>query len=392
MNGVTRMIGRAGVVMLAAVALSAAPCVRGQQPDVPKGLRAAMRLEAQRLVVTVDFKGGTVAEYVAALKESCKPSPVNAVLSEGAATEKLAPISLRQASLAAAMQAIPAASQSGVNAWQIVRLMDSLPGDGPAGADDPDSAPVYQVYRAPLRKDSGPQRVVMEVFSLQRIVGREADAAAAEKKIAAVLTAAQTALRMDEQHGTAPDMKLHKESGLLIVRGEQEDVMAVKDVIERMSDDAGKNADETAQREIAARQAQINIAKAELGVKTARSQLDLSRAKLGQVEQLVAQGATSSTEALEMKAEVDRREGVLEMAILEAQSAQEAAKRGTLGVVMGGGRSGKGGGEGADVQVLIQQLRDENASLRTKVDDLTKHLQNMQAAMQAERANNPKGK
>jgi len=379
MNGLGR--GLAAVAVMACLAGGAmAQSERGGRGEA--AARAASRPETQRAVVSLDFGGGTVAEYVAALKVACEPQPVNVVMSEGAATDRLGPISLRQASLAAAMQAIPAASESGATLWQIVRLMDALSGED-AAADGKDSAPVYQVYRAPTKRDAGPQRVVMEVFSLQRIVGRETDGAAAERRIAAVLTAAETALQMDDHRGTPPDMKLHKESGLLIVRGEQDDVMAVKDVIERMSDDAAKAADEAARREGAARQMQISIARAELNARSAQSQLELASAKLDQIVQLVESGSLPSTEAHEMKAEVDRRRAEAEIANLEVEAARSAATAG--GTV--GPR-----GESADLQTAVARLQSENAALRARLEDVMRQLHEMQAAMNAGKGNNPEGK
>jgi len=394
MNRAMSVLGRMAVVGAAAVCLAGTALAQQPATDAPHVRDVP---EPRFCAITVEFSGGTVLQYVQALKEACKPHPVNVVLSESAATDRLAPISLRAVSLAAAMQAIPAASSSGVNSWQIVRLMDALPGET-AVQDNALAAPVYQVYRAPARKDSGQQRVIMEVFSVQRIVGRESDAAAAEKRVAAVLTAAETALRMDDHHATAPEMKFHKESGLLIVRGEQEDVMAVKDVIERMSDDSGKAAEEAARRESVARQIEIGIRKAELNVKNAQSQLDLSKAKLGQVEQLAAKGAVSSTEALEMKAEVDRRAAAHELAVLEFEAAKTAIDGGDFGVMRVASRSsGRLGGvlgadEENDLRRMVQQLRDENAELRMRLEETVKKMHDMMGAMEAGKANNPPGK
>ncbi len=389
MNAGTRVFGQAALargLVMALVAIVALVAETARAQPGPRGAPAT-----PTLVVSVEFKGGTVADYVRALKDASKPSPVNVVLSEEAATDRLGPISLQQASLAAAMQAIPAASASGINMWQIIRLHDALPGED-AASDNEETAPVYQVYRAPGRKDTGPQRVVMEVFSLRRIVGHETDPAAAEARIAAVLTAAETALTMD-QNATPPDMKLHKESGLLIVRGEQDDVMAVKDVIDRMSDDAGKLADEAAARESAVRQSEIHVQKAELNARTAESQLNLAKSKMGQVEQLVAQGATSATEALEMKAEVDRREASFKMALLEVQSAKEAAERARRGLSLGNlDRPRRSEVAGDDVQAVVRRLQDENAALRARLDEVTAQMQQLRAAMESGRANNPRGK
>lgn len=388
-NGIGRL---AAVVMVGMAGLALA------QPKNPPMQPPAVKREpeAQRLAITVEFSGGTVAEYVVALKEACKPNPVNVVLSEGAAADKLAPISLRQASLAAAMQAIPAASASGVNAWQIMRLMDALPGEDAAG-DSKETAPVYQVYRSPGKRDAGPSRVIMEVFSVQKIVGRETDPVATEKRIAAVLTAAETTLNMGRGGRAMPEMKFHKESGLLIVRGEQDDVMAVKDVIERMSDDSGRAADEATRRETVARQMQINVAKAELAAKTTRSQLELAQAKLGQVEKLVAAGNESTTVALEMKAEVDRRAAALEMAMLEVEAAKVAANAGSSGGVADGGRrsGGRSGGaapDEAELRTMVVKLQEQNTSLMARLEEMTRQMQEMKAAMGAAKVNNPPGK
>ena len=398
MSGIFSVIGKAAAVMVAMGALGHAAPAEGWAQEGAKAARMLPRQDGGRGTITVEFAGGTVAEYIAALKEANKPLPLNVVLSEGAATERLTAISLRQVSLAAAVQAIPAASSSGVNSWQIMRLMDALPGED-AVNDSKDTAPVYQVYRMP-----GQQRprggVILEVFSVQKIVGRAASPEEAEKRIAAVLMAAETALRMDEHRATAPEMKFHKESGLLIVRGEQADVMAVKDVIERMSDDSGRQADLAAQLLSVQQQMEINVRKAELNVKAMQDQADVARKKLAQIEQMVAQGTVSSTEALEMKAEVDRRATAVEMARLEVEAAKVAAKSGgsvpwlsEIPLIRGPIGNQRGGGaavESADVAAELARLRDENAALRDQLAAVSKHLKDLEAAMAASKANNQK--
>lgn len=396
MYGIARAVAIATVAGIGSANHASFGAAQAQPPS-------AQAPQAQRghgtpgLIVNVEFAGGTVAQYVAALKEACKPQPVNVVLSEGAATDKLAPISLRQASLAAAMQAIPAASSSGVNSWQIVQLPDTLPGNNSPRAETSDSAPVFQVYRAPSKKDAGQQRVIMEVYSVQKIVGRETDPAVAERKIAAVLTAAETALRMDERRATPPELKFHKESGLLIVRGEPDDVMAVKDVIERMSDDSGRAAELAAQRLSVQQQMEINVRKAEVNAKAARSRLDAAKDRLVQVEKLRAAGDMSTIDAAELKAEVEHLAAAAEMAQLEVESAKVAAQGGTAAAmvesitrVAGRDAALKSLGGAEEVQAEIGRLRDENAALRDQLAEMSKHLKDLEAAMAASRANNRK--
>ena len=375
---------RIGMAALAAgmVACAGGGAAWAQQPGVEKG-SAARAGQGGVYTISVDFRGGPVSAYVEMLKAACKPRPVNVVLAGSAGKQVMSAVSLEGASLAAAMQAIPAASVSGPDAWRVKRLADVLAGE--EAGDTRDVAPVYQVMFVEARNDPFRAPWVMEVFSMRGVVEGAAAGQAADDRIASALTAVETALQMDAQRTAAPEMKFHKESGLLIVRGAPEDVAAVKEVIGRMSDDAGRASDEAARRESARKINEINVMRAQVNLKAAHDRMEMATARMKELEQMYAAGTAPTGEVRQAKVELSEREADVQRAELEVQAAQAAVQGG--GAWRGAKESRLGSGEGKGD---VEQLRHENEALKDKLEAMSKRVKDLEAALASATANNRK--
>jgi hypothetical protein len=148
----------AATIALSGLAASAQPS-GGKQPQQPSA--AAVEQATREPLVTVEFKGGTVQQYIAALRSAMGKDPVNAVVSESASKAELAPIVLSRVPLSAAMQAISAAAGFSQGNWTIKVI--------PTESEPSGAALAYAVDF--LSRGQRPnEEVVIETYSLARLI------------------------------------------------------------------------------------------------------------------------------------------------------------------------------------------------------------------------------
>ncbi|MBX3375553.1 MAG: hypothetical protein KF678_00950 [Phycisphaeraceae bacterium] len=271
--------------------------------------------------VSIDFAGGTVANYVDALRKTGRA--VNIVVSERAAKQQLGTVSLNRVTVGVAVYAIHAAAASGAGQWRIDPI-SPYPATAvrTAGLATPEPE-AYSVDFLPLGNRG--QDVVVESYSLMRIIKPDGKTDGVDPKV--VLTAIETGLKLlNEGAEQAPDLKFHPDSGLLFVRGSSADVRLVGSIVIRMMDDARARSQaqqrrerESALREIAIKEARIEIELREVELQAANDALE-------QMRLLVEKGSGSSHDVRAMEVQVSRARTNLERARL----ALERAKIGPL--------------------------------------------------------------
>jgi hypothetical protein len=198
--------------------------------------RAPAAPEPEASGIAVDFAGGTVAEYLATLKE--REDDVNVVLDPEAAGIAMPPVSLKKVSVDTAIHLIQetAAAREGRVYIQVV----NQGGGNPAfvvSVQAPRAVPVAFPPRSPGPGQPGaaPEGKQLHVSSLREIM----DAAAGDSsavKAETVLTAIDAALGIqDPEQKDKPVVKFHADSCLLIVRGTQEQIHTVEQVLGEIS-------------------------------------------------------------------------------------------------------------------------------------------------------------
>lgn len=281
--------------------------------------------ERQPPVVTIDFKGGTVAEYVAALRKAAGEEPVNVVLSKEAADVALTGISLRMVSLDNAVQAIEPAAGSIDGAFSIRRIK-------PLVATNSGASAVYAVdYQKRFRPiQPGTDRPVgdpeIQVFSLKPLIepSPEDGPARVTENAETVLTAIQTALDLETSPNVPrADVKYHRESGLLIVRAIGGQLRAVDACLERMRDDVNRRraSIRVSPEDLIERKA--NIARAEFGVQQSKIQVDIAAKILNQLQAMRDAGNVGEGEITKAEAELQKNHTQLAMAEAEVNRARE---------------------------------------------------------------------
>lgn len=190
----------------------ALPLSAQDAPPAPVPSQNAPAPKVERPVVTLEFPGGTMAAFVAAVRDHVPAA--NIVLSDSAARVGVPPIELRQAGLA---QALEAACQV-VDAPFEVRVKE-LRGDGqwvyaitaPKAAPRPRSEPKQQPHSAQW------------IVSLLELTSGDG-----ALRIESILSAIELACESAESPVV---LRFHADSGLLIARGTDEQMVAVETVV-----------------------------------------------------------------------------------------------------------------------------------------------------------------
>jgi hypothetical protein len=303
------------------------------------------RLEALRRgpLVSLDFPGGTMEAFVAAVRTSLGDRPVNVLISESGKDKPVPGVRLESVTVEAALRAaITAAGRGGGGFWNLIPLS--------SGSDG--GAPVYRLEFQPLpsggaiagarggggaagagRDGGGPRQV--QVYSIGDIITGPGEGISPE----ALLSAIEAGLSLAAPEGEpAPDLKFHPDSKLLIVRGDEQVLRLVRDIIGEVNGDIMRRRTESAHAQAAAREREAGIRMAEINLAEAEKALEFQRARFNETKALAEKGQwkgqSPNSELLEIKAEVDRAEAALARARLGMQMAEEHA-----GVVIQGPRT-----------------------------------------------------
>jgi hypothetical protein len=329
------------------------------QATAPAALSPAPQTDP---LVTVDFAGGTVADYVRTLRSAAADKPVNIVVSKSAAGIELSAINLRSATVSSAVDAITAAAGVGEGRWVI--------NCSPQGPLEPGESRVYMIDYQRRQPTPGPakgnddlQRI--EVVSLRPLIEPQpGDVPGVDivEKPEVVLAAVEAALSLGERpdEGT-PQVKFHKDSGLLIVRAGPTQMRAMIDAVESIRKDVSRRRD-------AARLGAVSpdtIADLRAAVEKARVAMDMKQKEREQarvmVERLEAQaaaGATGHDELARARAQLAGAEGAMQLAAIEAKRAEE--RFASVAVLGGAG----GGGEPATAVLTLTDAAAGDAKLQ----------------------------
>lgn len=326
--------------------VAAGPC--GAQSNQPPPGQASAIIPT----VSVEFAGGTVGEYVAALKKAAGPATaVNAIVSDAASRMALAAISLKTVSPATALQAIEAAAGSGEGVWVIGPIGQASAHPGVAQAFSVDFRPSERLARGLARR--------LMVFSLDEITLGEGGLTPD-----IVLTAIESTLAMQSDPAAKAEMRFHKESGLLVVRGTSQDVEAVAQVLDRLRDDMRRRVRDASRSKQVDIITKANVQRAEIQVRITREEMHRAEQMLREVQAQAQSGHASSAQVREAEGVLSRAKAEHEMAQVELEQAHGEAQASAAG-------SGDSG-EVAQLKALIHQLQDQVNALSQELEQARK--------------------
>jgi hypothetical protein len=277
-----------------------------------EGGRGGGMLAEPPKTVSIQFQGGTIADYVALLSEAADDAPVNVTLSQEAAEIELAPVTLRRVTLDQSLELLANTIDLGPTSRINVSRISGPPG----------GTSVYSinVQRAGVRAGPSPQSR-LEVFSLRSLIqappGSEGPAFSVEE----ILTAVDTALELGGQ-GEA-DMRFHPESGLLIVRALPDQINAVDNIIGVLGDDVSDRRADVSVLTNQARALEHQLHKAKIEAEMQEHEVRVAQAQLERIALLAESGNVSSGELMASEAQMQRKRAEVELAQSEIRFIQQ---------------------------------------------------------------------
>ncbi len=216
----------------------------GLRPGGTAGARPVEPNPGEPIPEIVFREGGAVADYVNLLKEK---TGANIVLDDEVASTPMPAVSLKNVSVLTALNLIPMLAKPG--AGKVINM-------NPVGGEGGDPEPVYVLQMSatppqpmmrmmpgaiPMVAEAGPRAAAqrLEVFSLNELLSAEKDEAARKRRNETILTAIKQGLdelgtSFDGVNVPAATLKYHEDSGLLFVKGNDQQIAVVKDVLTKL--------------------------------------------------------------------------------------------------------------------------------------------------------------
>ncbi len=318
---------RSLAAVLAAMGIAA---IAFAQPDGGPSARPAMPQTQQLFplspapapLIDVNFPGGAVSAYCEAVRAAASPNVVNIIINQGAGDVTLPPISLKQVTVEVAMRVLTMTGQSSVGSQVSMQRLDDQ------------GASTYVLQSGELNGFVSPRSSPeTSVYSLRSIVEpppgipNTDDVALPIDTVMAALSAALSA--DDRGPGPKPDLKLHRESLMLIVRGNMFQQNVVQSTLNLMSSDMKYRRDKLSNRIEAAEKARLDRVTSEAEVKQAQASVAKATAdheealhNLDLIQKRIDSGLSPQTDLSRAQSDVTSAKANLD----EAKAQYEMAK------------------------------------------------------------------
>ena len=292
-----------------------------RSPAQPHAQNAHVERDRNTAALNITFPGGTLAQFVDALKAGA-PGPLNILLKREAPSLEVPPMDLKSVSIKTALElAIP---EQG-------RRVETLP-DGAEilrfcefsviGEHDPSSAPVYVIDAFSTRREPKlPQRTkagyahALEVYSVERIVSGEDD-------VRRLITAINSALALSP--GAQPaELKFHPEAALIIARGDPEQLSAIERVINSFIDTASIRENERIANAVQRAELRDELIERRAELEKAEAQVYMHARDLDELRKLATEDFTSQREILEAETRLRLHESEMNAARARLEATRE---------------------------------------------------------------------
>ncbi|MFI4897043.1 MAG: hypothetical protein ACIARR_04375 [Phycisphaerales bacterium JB059] len=260
-------------------------------------------------LLNIKFPGGTMEEFVQALKASI-PGPFNVLLRRQAAELEVPPMDLQMVSPRSAFElAVPEQGtwikiQPDGSQIQFFREFKTI------GGEDRASAPVYIIDATEQLMNSDPFKGVragpspkIEIYSIQNAVRNDTD-------VQNLLTAIDTALSLNEDDRVA-EVKYHAETALLIVRATPNQISTIERVIDQFRDSSRSKESERAHQSM--RLATLAAELVELRAAKLRAEADLYL-NVQELERMKESQSSSPAQLAEAEVRIHQAEAELQAA------------------------------------------------------------------------------
>ncbi|HRQ71695.1 MAG TPA: hypothetical protein PLU35_01570 [Phycisphaerales bacterium] len=377
-------------IALAIAALTfAAPALTAQPEPAPAGARptgeqiAPARTRDTSALITLRFPGGSLPEYVQAVKLASQDNPVNVVIRGEAGDVRLPQVFLERVSIRSALELV-----TGNYAIDDLAVRADLSIKG--ALPDPFAGPGEPIYLIEVRRDTGrrttPTGRLMPaetlVVSIRDLItplpGDPANSAMSRESVLTAVEAALTTAAADSE----PTVRFHEDTGLVILNAPQPALLAAQNAINAISSDLARRRElaklqstrsmaDAAKLEIELADARANVELQSIGIERAKQRFTIAEQELNERRKLVEQSAIPPSE---LRASEERlAEAVSMMRAAEVERERAARRMNAMQAML---ETAKTASAGAPTDPAAR-LTAENAALRERVASLEAELKAM---------------
>lgn len=369
---------RPHLAILAAACLtsSLAPALSVAQSNVTQGQPAGLGRQARaEVLVSVNFTGGTLADYADALTQAARPNPANIILRGNAEQVFIGPATLEKASISSALMAVGGEYISG-NERLLVTTQEFSSAQGYAGPDTDRGQPVYsvQVLESSRRSTGQPERREIIVLQIKELTTPlPGDPPESVVPAENVLTAIEAVLDIS---GNAEDteIKYHAPSGLVMLAGPESALQSAQEVLHQLTRDVNNRRErarvlqdhqgltnpEMLENDLADAQAKLEMAAVRMHVASER--LELAERSTQEIQKQVEAGFASEGEMRNHNFQLIESQAEVEESRIEMQRQEQRVEQ--LHRALERSREITTGGNDSD---QIVALREENTMLRDRL-------------------------
>lgn len=306
-----------------AACLFLAPGVAAQnQPQVVSEFRPAPLIASPREpdLINIDFPGGTLAEFVQALRQAVVPGQVNVILRSGADAIEVPAVTLRNVTPDSAFAAICPPNLAKVDSVQKsgapIFVIEKIRSGSIEQIQSPEAT--RALGQAIYRDRAQPDPFALRIYSVRNIVSGSIP-------LEAVMDAVKTALSVQRDQ-PQPELLYHEGSGVLIVRGSDSQHVVVSELLKTLERDSERLRGLAEREANMARVMQERILGMQAEIEQTQLEVDLKRAQVAELQQAVQQGLLSEEDF--RHANIDLRQTELRVRHMQAelQAAQDQSE------------------------------------------------------------------
>lgn len=366
-----RTLRPAVLALCAALASLSPPPALAQDSPTPGG---AVARSTPPFTVTLDFPGGSLANYLDAIRRAAGHNPANIMIRGDAADIQIAPVSLRDITIDQATELIAGPHSEGPRRYHVETSRYAA--ESAAGA-----AYLVVIHDAGDAAAVRPSRV--SILTLRDLIcplpGDPRDSTVPAE---VALTAVEAAVAVAAPEGQRSKIQFHAESGLLVLAGPPEAISAAEEVLDRIRSDVrarrersrellrDRGLSDPTELERRVVDAQANLRAAGIEAEQARAELRVAQARFDEMNTLLAAGSVPPSEARDAELKVANAHAALELKEVEVERAAKAFEHWQRALKDQGERTADDGSE-------LDALRQENAMLMDRVSVLQAQIESL---------------
>jgi hypothetical protein len=342
------------------------PVAMGQAAQPPvNAVSPAPKASPIDAKVSVNFPGGTVSEYVAALKANVKESPVNVVMQRGVELVIVPRIELDRVSLTTALNILDFAeiTRRDEDLYRPLHVMQ---------VDEDTAAPVWvismQQTPSSEQQSQGPGPAsedlipTLHIFGVSDILNGEGAMSPED-----LLTAIKVALELSFPGQQPPELRLHRETGTLVLRAARGQVRAIESLVTNLSVNTHQRRRELQATTRERIEHEHRMRMSQISLQVAEERIAAAERRRSHMEQLQQAGSASDSELMAANDVVETARAEF----MKRQADVEHLHQLVTHLYAERAKLAPAGGE----QATIAALREEVAQLKAQVQQLREQAQ-----------------